>query len=93
MAGNNEVGKGQGGGNETNLSNLFASKKSAGADYLNSKNTKKSPNNSKKDGGNIKKNVKAVKGSDYLTADTKKAFNNLRHMFTQAFILQHFDLK
>ena len=69
---------------ETNLSNLFASKKSTGAGYLTSENAKKS-------GGNIKKSVKAAKGSDYLTPAAKNVFNYLRHMFTQALIFQHFD--
>ena len=44
-------------------------------------------------GSNTKKGVKAVKDSDYLTSDIKIAFNHLRYAFTQALILQHFDLK
>ena len=32
-------------------------------------------------------------GIGYLTISTKKAFNFLRHAFTQVLILQHFDLE
>ena len=47
----------------------------------------------KKGGGNTKKGVKAIRGSDYLAPATKKAFNHLRYTFTQAPVLQNFDLK
>ena len=36
---------------------------------------------------------KKLIGVSYLTSDTKKTFNLLRHAFTQAFILQYFDSK
>ena len=79
------------GGNKTNLSNPFALKKSTGADYLTSKDIKKVGNNPKKDDSNTKKGVKAVKSSNYLVTNAKKAFNHLRHIFIQMFIFQHFD--
>ena len=50
-----EVDENENGGNETNLSNLSASKKSIRAGYLTCKGTKK-------DGGKTKKGVKAAKG-------------------------------
>ena len=74
------------GGNETNLSNLSTSKKSTKTGYPTFKSTKKG-------GGNIKKGVKAAKGSDDLTLTAKKAFNHLRYAFIQAPILQYFDLE
>ena len=70
--------------NGTNLSNSFASIRSTKAGYLTSKGVKRG-------GGNTKKGVKAAKSSDYLTPATKKAFNHLRHAFTQAPIFQYFD--
>ena len=73
-------------GNGTNLSNPSASMKSIGACYLIS-------GDAKKGGSNIKKSVKAAKGSDYLTPVAKKAFNHLCHTFIQAPIFQHFDLE
>ena len=75
-AGNNEVNKGENGGNETNLSNSFASKKSIEAGYLISKRTKKDGGNPNSGSNNTKKSVKAAKSSDYLTPDAKKAFNS-----------------
>ena len=42
---------------------------------------------------NIKNGVKATRGFNYPTLDAKKAFNGLRHLFTQTPILQHFDLE
>ena len=75
----NEVGDGKSGGNETNLSNSSMSKKSFGAGYLTS-------GGAKKGGGNTKKGVKAAKGPNYLNSAAKKAFNHLRHAFTQASI-------
>ena len=71
-------------GNRTSLSNSSASTRSTKAGYL-------TPKGAKRGGGNIKKDVKAAKGSDYLTSATKKAFNHLWHSFTQAPIIQHFD--
>ena len=76
----NEVG--ESGGNEINLSNPSALKKSTSADYLNSEGAKKGANNSKRGGGNIKKGVKAGKSLDYLTLHAKKTFNYLWHEFT-----------
>ena len=75
---------GKNGGNGTNLSNLSALIRSTGAGYLTS-------GCAKRGGGNNKKGVKAAKGSDYLTPAAKKAFNHLRHAFTQASIFQHFN--
>ena len=72
------------GGNGTNLSNPFASIKSIEADYLTS-------GSAKRGGGNTKKGVEGVRDFDYLTPAAKKAFNQLRHAFTQAPILQYFD--
>ena len=86
MADEDEVDRGKSGGNETNLSNLSASKRSTRAGYLTFGGTKKG-------GGNIKKDVKAARGWDYLTLAAKKAFNYLRYAFTQAPIPHHFDLK
>ena len=80
----NEVG--ESGGNKTNLSNLSISKKSTKAGYL-------IFNDRKKGSGNIKKDVKAAKDSNYLILDAKKAFNLLRYAFIQALIFQHFDPK
>ena len=77
---------GESGDNGTNLSNPSTSTRSTRAGYLTSKGAKKGD-------GNTKKGVKAARGSDYLTLAAKKAFNSLRHAFTQTPILQHFDLK
>ena len=77
---------GDSGSNRTNLSNLSASTRSTGAGYITSRGAKRGV-------GNTKKGVKAAKDSDYLTTAAKKAFNHLRHAFTQAAIFQHFDLK
>ena len=73
----NDVGKSD--GDKTNLSNLSVSTKSTGAGYP-------TFGCAKRGGGNIKKVVKAVRGFDYLTLATKKAFNYLRHAFIQALI-------
>ena len=74
-----EVGDGENGSNETNLSNPSASKRSTETGYLIFKGTKRS-------GGSTKKGVKAVRGPDYLTLAAQNAFNYLRHVFIQAFI-------
>ena len=73
-------------GNETNLLNPSASKKSTWAGYLILKGAKRGD-------GNTKKDVKDTKGFNYLTLDTKKAFNYLCHAFTQASILSYFDFE
>ena len=86
----NKVGEGEGDGNKTNLSNPSASKKSIWAGYLTFKGAKKSGNNPNSGGGNTKRNVKAAKGSDYITSGTKKIFNLLWYTFTHTLILQHF---
>ena len=75
---------GESNSNRTNLLNPFASTKSTKAGYLTS-------GGAKRGGGNTKKDVKAAQNSDYLISAIKKAFNHLRHPFTQAPILQHFD--
>ena len=79
--GNNEIGRGKVGANETNLSNSFISNKSIRAGYLIFKSTKKGGGNSNSSGSNTKKGVKAAKGSNYLTQGAKKTFNLLRHAF------------
>ena len=38
-------------------------------------------------------NIGAIKKSNFLTLDAKKAFNHLRLAFIKALILQHFDLE
>ena len=86
-ANENEVGRYKSGGNETILSNLFASKKFTKAGYPISKNAKKGGKNPKKNGNNTKKDVIAAKNFNYLTSNAKKAFNYLRHAFIQALIL------
>ena len=53
LSGNNEIDNGKNGGDGTNLSNLFVSKKSTKANYLTS-------NGNKMDGSNTKKSGKAV---------------------------------
>ena len=83
-ANRDEIGRDEGVGNETNLSNLFTSKRSIKAGYL-------TPRSAKKGGNNSEKSVKAAKDSNYLTRNAKKPFNHLRHVFTQALIFQHFD--
>ena len=88
-----EVCGGESGSNKINLSNLSALKKSTKAGYLTSRSAKKGGNNPKKSGSNIKKDIKAPKSFNYLTPNTKKAFNHLQYMFTQASILQYFNLK
>ena len=72
--------------NKTNLSNPSALTRSTGAGYLTS-------GGAKRGGDNTKKCVKVARRSDYLTLAAKKAFNHLRHAFSQALILQHFDLE
>ena len=67
------------------LSASSMSKKSTGASYL-TFNAKKSDEGGKRGG-------KDARGSKYLTLDTKKALNFLRHPFTQASIFYHFDLE
>ena len=71
-------------GNRTNLSNPPTLTRSTGAGYFTFGGIKRS-------GGNTKKGVKAAKGSDYVIPAAKKAFNHLRHAFTQAPIFEHFD--
>ena len=66
----NKVGDSKSGGNKRNLSYPSALKKSSGADYLTS-------GGAKRGNGNTKRGFKAVRGSDYLTPATKKAFNHL----------------
>ena len=38
-------------------------------------------------------NIRATEESNFLTPDTKKAFNHLRQAFIKAPILQHFNLE
>ena len=73
MVNKNKVGGGKI-GCKTNLSNPSVSKKSTKTCYLTS-------GGAKRGGGNTKKDVKAAKGSNYLTSDAKKVFNYLRHPF------------
>ena len=80
-AGDNKVDRGESGGDKTNLSNSFVSKKSTRADYLIFKGAKKGGNNFNSGSGKTKKGVKAVRGSDYLTPGAKKSFNLLRYAF------------
>ena len=63
-------------GNETNLSNSSAFRRSIWAGYLTFRNAKRG-------GCNTKKGVKAARDSDYLTLAVKNAFNHSRHAFTQ----------
>ena len=79
-----EFGESKNIGNKTNLSNLSTSKKSTKVGYLTFEGAEKG-------GGNIAKGVEASKSSNYLILDVKKTFNLLWQVFTQAFILQHFD--
>ena len=65
MANEDEFGDGESGGNETNLSNLFALKKYTKTDYLTSRGTKRGSSNTKK-------GIKATKGLNYLTQAAKK---------------------
>ena len=67
-----------------NLLNPSASKRSTGAGYLISKGAKRGA-------GNTKKGVKAARVPNYLTLAAKKAFNYLKHIFTQVPIFQHLD--
>ena len=92
MVDKDKIDRDESDGNETNLSNSSMSKKSTRAGYPTCKGAKKRDNNTNSGGGNTKKSVKAVKRSNYLTPNTKKTFNHLRHAFIQASILQHFDL-
>ena len=62
-------------------------KKSTEAGYLNFESAEKGHDNPKKGGGNTKKGVEASKSFNYLISDTKKAFDHLRHVFTQGFII------
>ena len=78
------VGRSESGGNKTNLSNPSTSKRSTKIDYLTSKDNKRGS-------GNIKKGIEAARGFDYLTPNSKKAFNHLQHTFIKAPILQYFD--
>ena len=84
VADEDEIGEGKSSKNRTHLSNPSASKKSTGVGYL-------TFGSAKKGGGNTKKSVKATKSSDYLIPAAKNALNYLRHTFTQAPILQHFN--
>ena len=68
MAEENEISDDESCGNETNLSNLSASKRSIRAGYLTFGGVKKG-------NGNTKKIIKAVKSPNYLTPAAKKAFN------------------
>ena len=77
IEGNNEFGRNEGGGNKTNLSNSFVSKKSIGTSYLTFKNAKKGDGNPNSSGGNTKKCVKANKDFNYQIIGIKKAFNIL----------------
>ena len=74
-ASDNKDGRGESQSNKTNLSNLFAFRKSIGAGYLTSKGAKRGNKNTKK-------GIAAVRGSNYLTSDIKKAFNFLHYVFT-----------
>ena len=65
MAEEDEISGSESGGNETNLSNPSLSKKSTRAGYL-------IFGAAKKRGGNIKKSIKAARGSNYLTPAAKK---------------------
>ena len=76
-AGNNNVCGNKNSNNKTNLLNSFTSKKSLGAGYLASKGVKKDGGNPNSGGDNTKKDIKAARGSDYLTPGAKKAFNFL----------------
>ena len=82
----NKVGGGENGGNETNLSNQSALKRSTRAGYLTFGNAETGGNNYKNGSGNTKKDGKAARSSDYLTPNAKKTFNHLRNAFIQAFI-------
>ena len=82
VTGNNEFGRGEGYGIEINLSNLSAFKKSIGVGYLTFKSAKKGDGNLNSGGGNIKKNVKAARGFNYLISGNKKVFNLLWYAFT-----------
>ena len=73
-------------GNRTNLSNPFVSTRFTGVGSL-------TFGGATKGGGNTKKGVKAARSFDYLISAAKKAFNHLRHAFTQTSIFQHFDLE
>ena len=89
----NKIDGGEIGSNKTKLSNSSASKKSTKTGYPTFKDAKKGGGKPNSNGGNIKKDVEATWGSDYLTSGTKKAFNLLKHTFIQAPIFQHFDPK
>ena len=71
---------------EVRILSIFSiSKKSNKANYLTS--------GIKKGDQAVKRYGKGNKDSKYLTPDTKKVFNLLRHIFTQTAILHHFDLE
>ena len=72
-----EVGGNEINSNKTNLSNQSILKKSTGTSYLTFESAKKSSDNPKKGGSNSKKDVKAIRGSNYLILDAKKTFNHL----------------
>ena len=86
MADKYKVNRSENGGNKTNLSNLFTSKRSTGASYLTFGGAKKDGDNPKRGGGNTKKGVKSAKGSNYLTSDAQKTFNHLQYTFTPVLI-------
>ena len=91
VSGNNRDDGGENGGNKTNLSNSSTSKMFIGTGYLTFQGAKKGGGNPNSNSGNIKKSVKAAKGSNYLTPSAKKTFNLLQHAFIQAPIFQHFN--
>ena len=80
----NEFGRDNHGKNKARKASASI-KKPTGADYPFSDHVSHTVSNIV---SNSAKNV-----SNYLTPDTKKAFNQLRQAFTKAPILQHFDLK
>ena len=93
VADEDEFDGGENFGNETNLSNPSALKRSSGAGNLTSKGAKRGNGNTNYCSGNTKKSGKAARRSNYLTPDAKKAFNHLWHTFIPLSIFQYFDLK
>ena len=55
--------------------------------------TKKGDQSAKKDDQAAKSGGNSAESFEYLTLNTKKAFNLLRHTFIEAFILYHLDPK
>ena len=70
MANEDEVGRNESGGNDINLSNPSALKKSIRVDYLTYRGAKRG-------GGNTKKGITAARCSNYLNSAAKKTFNYL----------------